>query len=72
MKSYIISIGKVQYLRIVRCHLGVEESPLLEVQKPTMGSLQLMGQLKSRKLSHIVNFKASGSVTISAHESVVS
>ena len=36
--QYVISV----HLRIVRCHHRVEESPFLEVEKPTMGSLQLM------------------------------
>ena len=58
--------------RIVRCHHGVEESPLLEAEKPTMGSLRLMGRLKSSKPSHVVNFKASGSVTVCTHESILS
>ena len=40
-------IVKVQYvipvhLKIVRCHHRVEESIFLEVEKPTMGSLQLI------------------------------
>ena len=39
-----MSIVKVQsvapvHLRVVRCHHRVEESPLLEVEKPTRGSL---------------------------------
>ena len=29
------------HLRLVRCHHRVEESPFLEVEKPTMGSLPL-------------------------------
>ena len=38
---------KIQYVipvhfRIARCHHRVEESLFLEVEKPTMGSLQLM------------------------------
>ena len=42
-----------------------EESPFLEAEKPATQSLQLMRRLKSWKLSHIVNFKASGSMTMS-------
>ena len=30
------------HLRLVRCHHRVEESPFLEAEKPTMGSLELM------------------------------
>ena len=36
--SIVISV----HLNIVICHHRVEESPFLEVEKPTMGSLQLM------------------------------
>ena len=36
--SIVLSV----HLRIVRCHHRVKESPFLEVEKPTMGSLQLM------------------------------
>ena len=50
----------------------VEGSPFLEAEKPTMGSLRLMGRLKSSKPSHVVNFKASGSVTVCTHESILS
>ena len=62
---HIMSIVTSVHLRIVRCHqikkrchiqlllvkiFRVEESPFLEVEKPTMGSLQLMRRLKSWKL----------------------
>ena len=41
-----MSVVKVQYvipvhLKIARCHHRVEDSPFLEAEKPTMGSLQL-------------------------------
>ena len=36
--KYVIPV----HFRIARCHHRVEESLFLEVEKPTMGSLQLM------------------------------
>ena len=37
-----MSVVTSVHFRIVRCHLRVEESPFLEVEKLTMASLQLM------------------------------
>ena len=55
-----MSIVKVQYvilvhLRIVRCHLRVEKSPFLEVEKSTVGSLQLMRRVVLRRPRNYVD-----------------
>ena len=56
---------KTSYMIVVSAAIcRAEESPFLEVEKPMMQSLSLT-RLKSWKLSHIVNFKASGSMTMS-------
>ena len=52
-------IVKVQYvilvhLRIVRCHHRVEESPFLEAEKPTMGSLQLRRGVLHRPSNYMI------------------
>ena len=44
------------------------ESPSLKAEKPTMQTLSLTRWLKSSKLSHIVNSKVLGSITISVHK----
>ena len=50
-----MSIVTLVHLRIVRCHHRVEESPFLEVEKPIMGSLQLMRRGVLRRPSNYVN-----------------
>ena len=53
-----MSIVKVQYviavhLMIVRQHHRVEESPFLEAEKPTMGSLQLRRGVLRRPSNYV-------------------
>ena len=58
-----MSIVKVQYiipvhLRIAKCHHRVEESLFLELEKPTMGRLQLMSgvsALQTQQLCRLWN-----------------
>ena len=57
MKSRIMSIITSVHLRIVRCHHRVEESPFLDVEKPTMGSLPLEAgsALRTQQLDRLWN-----------------
>ena len=49
--SIVISV----HLNIVRCHHRGEESPFLEAEKPTMGSLQLISALQTQQLCQLWN-----------------
>ena len=51
-----MSIATSVYLSIARCHQRVEESPFLEAEKPTMGSLQLMKKGVLCRPSNYVNY----------------
>ena len=50
-----MSIVTSVHLSIVRCHHRIEESSFLEVEKPTMGSLQLMRRGVLHRPSNYVN-----------------
>ena len=50
-----MSIVTSVHLSIVRCHQRVEESPFLETEKPTMGSLQLMRRGVLSRLSNWID-----------------
>ena len=51
-----MSIATSVHLSIARCHHRVEESPFLEAEKPTMGSLQLMKKGVLCRPSNYVNY----------------
>ena len=48
-----MSIATSVHLSIARCHHRVEESPFLEAEKPTMGSLQLRRGVLRRPSNYV-------------------
>ena len=50
-----MSIVTSVHLSVVRCHHRIEESSFLEVEKPTIGSLQLMRRGVLHRPSNYVN-----------------